>query len=229
MHASFPLPWSALLLAGLALSLPAHAREDGITGYSGKSGVFCNACHTGGSQPTVVLTGPTSVTANSTHTYVLTITGGSAEAGGLNAAVDVDDAIMGARGELRVQNNEVTHSDEQNFSNGSLALSFTVRAPPRNGPFRIFAAGNSTNDDGDPTGDRAGATALTVEVSGGIDPPDGGAPPPPPPGTLPPEPEPLLEDEPTNGCSATGGPALLLALLLLAGAGAHQRYRRRRR
>lgn len=220
-------PCSGLLLAGLLFASLAHAHEDGIIGYSGKNGVFCNACHSGGSTPTVALTGPTTVTANTTNTYVLTITGGAAQAGGLNAAVDVDDAIMGAgpSGELRVQNNEVTHTDEQEFEGPTLALTFTVRAPPRNGPFRIFAAGNSTNDNGENNGDRAGATALSVEVTGGIEPPDAGVPPPPPGG----EPAPALEDEPTNGCSATGGPALALALLLLAGAAAHQRSRRRGR
>jgi hypothetical protein len=216
MRASSPSLWPGVLLAALALAAPAHALPEGITGYSGKDGRFCNECHRGGGVPTVVLTGPTSVTAGSTNTYVLTITGGAAQAGGLNAAVDVPDAIMGASGELVVRANEVTHTDEQEFENGALALPFTVRAPPRNGPFRIFAAGNSTNDDGEQTGDRAGATALTVEVTGGIEPPDAGAPPPSPP---PPDPvtptDPLLgEEEPTGGCAATGGPALLLLSLL---------------
>ena len=230
-----PLPlWPGVLLATLGLAAPALALPEGITGYSGKDGRFCNECHRGGTTPTVVLTGPTTVAAGTTNTYVLTITGGAAEVGGLNAAVDVPDAIMGASGELRVRANEVTHSDEQEFQNGALALSFTVTAPARNGEFRIFAAGNSTNDDGDPTGDRAGATALTVTVTGGIDAPDAGQPPPDPgtpppdPGTPPPAVDPLAPgDEPTGGCSATGGPALLLLSLLTLLGGAWRRRRAR--
>ena len=228
---SLPL-WPGALLA-LGIAAPALALPEGITGYSGKDGRFCNACHSGGGVPTVTLTGPTTVAPGSTNTYVLTITGGAAEAGGLNAAVDVPDAIMGATGELRVRANEVTHSDEVDFENGVLAFTFTVRAPPNNGEFRIFAAGNSTNDNGEPTGDRAGATALAVTVSDGTEPPDAGPTPPPPPGTpspdagTPPPADPLaLEDEPTGGCSSTGGPALLLLSLLALFAGAWRRRRR---
>jgi MYXO-CTERM domain-containing protein len=215
MRASSLLPWPAVLLA-LGLAAPALALPEGITGYSGKDGRFCNACHSGGEVPTVTLTGPTLVAPGSTNTYVFTVTGGAAEAGGLNAAVDVPDAVMGASGELRVRANEVTHSDEVDFENGVLAFTFTVRAPPANGEFRIFAAGNSTNDNGEPSGDRAGATALAVTVS------DAPGTPPPPPAA-----DPLaLGDEPTGGCSSTGGPALLLLSLLVLVGGAWRRRQR---
>src|SRR5260370_14249743 len=89
----------------------AMAYPGGISGYSGMTaGATCNSCHFGGIQPTVVLSGPTSVTTGSTNTYTLTITGGSQIAGGLDVA-----ASGGALGVLdpiskKLMNGELTHT-----------------------------------------------------------------------------------------------------------------------
>lgn len=57
-----------------------------MSGYSSNrstnAGQNCNACHSGGVTPTVVLSGPTQVAPGSTHTFSLAITGGQNVAGG---------------------------------------------------------------------------------------------------------------------------------------------------
>jgi uncharacterized protein (TIGR03382 family) len=224
-----------VLLTLLGLAPAAHALPGGITGRSGKQGTFCNACHSGGATPTVTLTGPTTVEAGSTNSYRLTITGGAAVVGGMNAAVDVADATLGAGTGLRLSNGEVTHSAPRAFSGGSLAFDFTLRAPPHSGPVKLYAAGNSANGNGKQDGDRGSATLLTLQVTGGTAPPpdagtpDGGVAPTPdagtPDGGVAPTEPPVLEDEPTGGCSAASGPAALLALLVLLGTARRRRPR----
>src|ERR1051326_2577218 len=78
----------ALLLAASVLSVAsrAHALSGGITTLSfGVNG--CNECHSGGTVPTVSLTGPTVVAPGSVNDYTLTITNSGAQTfGGLNVS-----------------------------------------------------------------------------------------------------------------------------------------------
>ncbi|MFP6654893.1 MAG: choice-of-anchor V domain-containing protein, partial [Myxococcota bacterium] len=67
------LSTACLALASLViLAQAAHAFPTGIsTGFLGASG--CNGCHSGGSTPTVSLTGPTTVSAGTTNEYLFVI------------------------------------------------------------------------------------------------------------------------------------------------------------
>jgi MYXO-CTERM domain-containing protein len=171
--------WIAGLLT-ISYAAVAWALPGGITGASGKSGSFCNRCHSGGATPTVTLQGPQMLATGATATYTLTIKGGAAAAGGLDAALD--DAALAAGAHLstvspmtQLTNGEVTHTQPIAFANGTLTLQFAVTAATAPRVMTLYAAGNSTNHDGTKLGDQAAATTLTITVAG---------PPPPPPGDL---------------------------------------------
>jgi hypothetical protein len=168
--------WLPLLLL-CALAGDAAAKPTGISGASGKSGFFCNKCHSGGATPTVTLSGPAMLQPGASATYTFTISGGAAVAGGLDAALD--DAALAAGASLatvspltKLLNGEVTHSQPNDFTAGALTFQFAVKAPPSASTMTLFVAGNSTNHNGNNSGDRAAATTMTITV---------GSPPPPPP------------------------------------------------
>ncbi len=159
-----------LLAASILWAATAAAHQNGITGVSGKAGGFCNQCHSGGATPTVALSGPATLTAGQTATYTLTITGGAAVAGGLDAALD-DGALAAGAALATVSpstqraSGEITHTQPVAFAGGALAFQFAVTAPAAARTMTLYAAGNSTNHDGTPAGDRAAATTMTITVA----------------------------------------------------------------
>ncbi len=168
----------ALGFVGVALLVAADARahEDGISGYSGKSGTICNQCHSGGATPTVSLSGPTSLQAGASGTYTLTITGGAAVAGGLDAALDSASLTAGAHlatvsPSTQLVSGEVTHTAPVSFAGGSLSFQLSVVAPPAARTMTLYAAGNSTNHNGEDSGDKAAATTMSITVTGNVPPP----------------------------------------------------------
>lgn len=201
-----------LLVAALGLAGPALARPEGITGYSGRSGTTCNACHGGGTTPTVVLTGPARVEPGSTHTYRLTLTGGAGRVAGFDVAVEGAGATLVPGDGQRAAAGELTHSSPRAFTDGAAVFEFSLRAPAEARGLRLFAAGNSANGDGSTSGDRAATTTLAIQMTGAdggvVDPPDAG------PGDTPDDPGPVLREEPTGGCDAAGGLALPAGLFL---------------
>jgi len=95
--------------------------------FSGKSGSFCNACHSGGATPTVTLAGPTTLQAGATGTYTFIIAGGAAVAGGLDAALDDGSLAAGAHlatvsASTQLLGGEVTHTMPVSFASGSRSL-----------------------------------------------------------------------------------------------------------
>jgi hypothetical protein len=108
----------ACLFAGGLMALPTHARSSGITGYSGKNGSTCTACHTNNSKPipTMTLSGPTQLLPGDTGNYTLTITGGPGASdglGGMNVAVDNTSAQLQAGTGLYLENEERNRSPTQ--------------------------------------------------------------------------------------------------------------------
>jgi hypothetical protein len=198
--------WVALLVAA-----PAGAYHSGITGFSGqRPGFDCNACHAGGSAPTVALRGPGTLDAGDTAEYTLTITGGAAVVGGLDVSVDNPAAQLQPGPGMLAFLGEVTHSTPGRFDGGSLSFTFSLVAPVAGGALTLFAAGNSCNGDALSTGDLAATAQLAVVVHGGSS--DGGA------LTLYPAVgsdghDALLGSEP-GGCSAGGGAPVLACVLL---------------
>ena len=189
----FPSYAAAGALSACLLSAPALANSAGITGNSGKSAATCATCHSGGSAPTVELTGPTSLAAGATGQYTLTITGGPGAKGGMNVAVDNTAASLEPGTDTRKASNELTQKAPTPASNGAITFEFSMVAPPSAGTVKLFAAGNSVNGDGTVAQDQSATTSLTVNVTGSNEP----------------------KDE-QGGCSSTGG-APVLAFALTAG------------
>lgn len=160
------LPW---LTAFLLLSpFAARANQLGAVGYSGKQGESCNKCHSGGSAPTVTLTGPSTLQAGQSGSYTITITGGAGARAGMNVAADVADARLEAGGsDTTAFSNEVHHASPKAFSGGKVTFAFRLVAPPFSGTVKLFAAGNSCNGNGNDSGDRAGLTTFSISVTGG--------------------------------------------------------------
>lgn len=198
----FPSYAAVGVLSACLLSAPAFAESPGKTGYSGKSGATCTACHSGGSATTVELTGPTSLAAGATGQYKLTISGGPGVKGGMNVAVDNTAASLEPGTDTRKASNELTHKAPKPASGGTITFDFTMVAPPSAGTVKLFAAGNSVNGNGAESGDMSATTSLSVNVTGSNEP----------------------EDE-KGGCSSTGG-APVLAFALAAGMPLLRRRRR---
>ena len=139
--------------------------------FTGTQVGSCSNCHSGGVEPTVSLSGPTTVMPGSTHTYTFTIMGGQQVAGGLNVSTDAG-ILMAADSNTRVQSGEVTHSSPLSVDeNGNVVFTFDWTAPD-SGMAVLYAAGNSVNRDSNTSGDSASSTSLTVAVEGSASQPD---------------------------------------------------------
>ncbi|ATB36868.1 hypothetical protein CYFUS_002283 [Cystobacter fuscus] len=194
------------VISACLISTSALANSAGITGQSGKDGATCSTCHYGGAAaPVVEISGPTTLEPNATGQYTLIIKGGPANVGGMNVAVDNAAAVLQAGEGSKKLGSELTHNGAKSFTNGELRFAFSLVAPA-SGTVKIFAAGNSANNNYDSSGDRAAATTQTVTISGGT-------------GT------PTEPDEDKGGCSATGGSPMLAFALAAA---TLTRLRRRR-
>jgi hypothetical protein len=160
---------TAVLLLAAVFPLCAVATPAGISGFSGKGGSsICTSCHTGGTAPTVALTGPATLVAGMTGNYTFTITGGP----GINSGLDVGlggansgTAAFTAGPGTKLLNGEVVHSVEKVFAAGSAVFTFSVKAPLTAGVFTLTAAGLSSNDNNDPAGDGAAMAMLDVNVT----------------------------------------------------------------
>jgi hypothetical protein len=214
-------------LAGCLLTLPAHARSSGITGYSGRQGVTCTQCHTANSnpKPTVQLSGPTYLTPGETGQYTFTITGGPGASsdgfGGMNVAVDNSGALLQPGTGLYEDFGELTHVGGNAFSGTSITFTFTLVAPETPGTVKMYAAGNSTDNNGNLTNDQSAATTLDILVSN--DPPDAGTGNPPDAGTgNTPDAGPGPDTgtgkggDGSSGCAAMGGPPMVWLVVMLA-------------
>ncbi|EPX61746.1 hypothetical protein D187_010365 [Cystobacter fuscus DSM 2262] len=183
------------VISACLISTSALANSSGITGQSGKDGATCNTCHSGGSAPTVEISGPATLAPSATGQYTLIIKGGAANVGGMNIAVDNAAAVLQAGEGSQKIGKEITHNGLKSFTNGELRFDFSLVAPA-SGSVKIFGAGNSANKNYDSSGDRSATTTLNVTVSGG---------------TTPTEP-----DDEKGGCSATGGSPMLVFALAAA-------------
>jgi len=149
-------------------SSPALATSTGVTGQSGKDGATCITCHKGGAVTTVEFEGPTTLAPGATGHYTFVIQGGAAKTGGLDIAVDNAEASLQADGSgMKKLGAELTHSAPQPFNAGELRFDFSLVAPAEDVTLTLFGAGNSSNADLGPDGDKAAATKLIVTVGKG--------------------------------------------------------------
>lgn len=179
-----------LAIAALALmcwSQAADASRFGRDGFSGNpqinGGATCAACHApGAATPTVTLSGPQTLDANTIAEYTMTITGGPAVTGGVGVSAGDDAGSFEAvDGDMHAVGDEISHAQPKPFGGGSVSFRFRWRAPAYNGPVTLYAAGNSSNGQLDLLGDGIGTRQFTVQVVNGD--PEPPPPPPPPPAT----------------------------------------------
>jgi hypothetical protein len=171
-HAAAALT-AAVLCAGAA---PARASSGGIVGHSGKQNPTCNACHNGGSMPTVAFAAPAQVAAGATVTVTFSVHAGTpAQRGaGFNVAVENGGgtlAVIAGEGE-RLSRGELTHSEPKDNDDERFARwQFLWTAPTTPGSVRLFGAGNSVNLNRANTGDRSRTTTVDIEVVAAADSP----------------------------------------------------------
>lgn len=157
-----------LVLAGMLLPAAATANQGGITGVSGRQGVTCSSCHSGGSAPQVQLGGPAEMPPGAVATFRFTVTSAAPATqrfAGFNAAASAGTLdVIDGQGARRL-GAELTHSARKaNAAGGTAFWDFTWQAPAAPGDYTLFAAGNSVNGNGLQTGDAAAATTLVVRV-----------------------------------------------------------------
>jgi hypothetical protein len=167
----------ALFIGVLAIAVQASAFSAGISSNSFGS-LGCNTCHSGGSTPSVTLTGPTTVAPDSTSEYTLRIQGSAPQTkGGLNVAATEGTLAVGgsaANGTRTIDGKdglmEITHAGVKTSSGGFVTFSFLWTAPSVPTSVTMTGWGNAVDGDGTSGGDKAAFKALTVTV--------GAAPPP---------------------------------------------------
>jgi len=169
------LPVAMLICVLTIIATQAHAFSTGISSDSfGSTG--CNACHSGGTAPTVTLTGPTTVDGGSTNQYTLQITAvGSQIDGGLNvaasdgtlavggsAANNTRTVLNGAKGRT-----EISHNHPKMSSNGFVTFSFLWTAPNNATSVTLNGWGNAVNGNATTSGDMAALATLVITVNAG--------------------------------------------------------------
>ena len=117
--------------------------------------------------PTVTLSGPQLVEANTVAKYMLTIAGGQEAGGGFNVSTtngSID--TLPKTTDTRTSNNEITHTQPKNVDdNQEVIFEFLWTAPNEAGEITLYAAGNSVNLDNNTSGDGASATTHTIQVT----------------------------------------------------------------
>jgi hypothetical protein len=173
----FPNTAACAIASGLALlssgpgphwHAAARALPNGITGYSGKQNQTCNQCHVGGTAPDVSFVGPDTLATNEVGTFQFVVTSQTPpvqDGAGFNVAAQAGTlAIIAGEGERRAGDGELTHTEPKENEAGVAMWSFTWKAPTQPGTYRLFGAGNSVNQNGQSSGDRARTTRFDVDV-----------------------------------------------------------------
>jgi len=166
---------AAALLSFLVSAPCALATSTGITGYSGKPpspSNVCNACHTGGTAPSVTFDGPSALGTGATGTFTFMLQSNAARqsAAGFNVAASGGtlQVVSGQKEQIFPGTTELTHNaPKPNNASGQSTWQFKWKAPTTAGDYMLWGAGNSVNLDGTSNGDRAAATMFLVAVGGG--------------------------------------------------------------
>lgn len=168
------LVWVALTLAIIAQPAASRAFSAGIPStVFGPSG--CPLCHTGGTTPTVVLSGPTTVSPGDTADYTLTIFGNPSQPyGGLNVAADGGvlstggpfaagtQTIAGLSGRAEITHTTPKQGDVMNV----VEFSFRWTAPAAfTGTVHLRGWGNNVNHNLTSAGDAAALATLSIMSS----------------------------------------------------------------
>ncbi|MDB4964357.1 MAG: putative lipoprotein [Myxococcales bacterium] len=157
----------------LAFPQPGHAFNNGasVVGHSGATAAVCNNCHSGGTAPTVALSGPTTLAAGATGQYSFTITSRSAtdKIAGLDVAVSNSAAqLTPVSATVEAAGGEIVHKSAIPLSNGAVTVQLSLKAPATGGPLTLYGAGLAGDAVAAPTGKLAAKTTLAITVTGGV-------------------------------------------------------------
>lgn len=169
---------TAVIFAVLLFSV-AYAASTGRVGYSGNpqtnTGATCGSCHyakagqEGEQVPEVKLSGPTVLMAGETVTYTLTITGGSAVAGGFNvsASAGLIAPLPGATDTKLLTSqigDEITHTAAKRFD-GAESIQFQLLyTAPATTQATLYGVGVSANMNRIFSGDGVALDTLEVQI-----------------------------------------------------------------
>ena len=147
-----------------SVSLAAFANASGAIGYSGAPSTgSCNDCHSGGTAPTVTITGPDTLAAGATGNYTVVVNGGARV--GVNIAItDPLGALNPLSSNLGLAFRELYQSTPQ--ASGT-SFQFSLSAPPNSGTLTIYATGNAVNNNGATSGDRSANATKAVTIMAG--------------------------------------------------------------
>lgn len=202
------------LLTTLLFAATASANPAGLAGYTGKPSSFapqgesCNQCHTGGTAPTVTITGPDTLAAGQVAEYTVVVATALTRAGGAVAAKDGVLLAPSVGGGFRDSFGEMVQDGPMAVAGGQATFKFRMTAPLVGASVRLWAVGLAANANNANSGDRAAQTTKDVTITGGAPEPaptaDGGAPSPGggantgPGGTTPAGTDPNGDDDPAN-------------------------------
>lgn len=154
---------------------PLQAFSSGAVGYHGGSGVTCGGCHRGGIAPTAMLTGTTTLSADTLGEYILSIQSSaplSQTHAGFNVAIldsnkQAVGTLIATDDTTKLQFGELTHTaPKENDATGQTSFAFSWQAPPRAGSYTLYFAANSVNNNHSSSGDapHLGTLIITVEA-----------------------------------------------------------------
>ena len=160
--------WLALAAMALVNVPQAAAKQNGITGYSGKQGATCNDdCHVGGITPLVRFEGTQRVMADAlaTFRFVVTSQASKQKVAGFNVAASDGMLDVAAGQSEHLEFDELTHDAPKPNTDGEASWQFTWRAPNQPGTYTLYGSGLSANGNGTDGGDDSNFTTLNVTVT----------------------------------------------------------------
>lgn len=173
------------LVMALGQVAQVEASAGGRSGFSGdpstNAGATCSVCHAsdGAANAAMVITGPQTIDAGSTHDFTVTMIGGAAQTAGVGiSARDGVGILLPSGADLQQMQGELTHAGPKGISGGLVTFEFRYTAPNFDTAVTLYAAGNSSNGALDLQGDAVTTTSLELTIENGFEDP----PPPPNPG-----------------------------------------------
>src|SRR5262245_47699500 len=142
--------------------------SSGISGYSGNpathSGHTCRDCHSGGTQPTVTMEGPTHTVTGRTYRFTLTISGGTQIGGGFDVSV-TGGTLIASDAQTAIMNSEVVHSATRSADpTGKVSWFYDWTSPGSAGNTTMYGSGLSVNKDFGTGGDNDDKDQLSIQT-----------------------------------------------------------------
>lgn len=157
------------IFIALIVGSSAFANENGRTGSS-TNGCTCHGMSASSSTSASFTTSATTVAPGDVVSvdFIVGTTVGTRTHAGLNVSATGGSLVAGSNNQKR--NNEITHTQPEALTAGSIAFNFTWVAPTAEGSYSLRGAGNAVDNDGSDRGDAwQKATNVTIIVDDGCD------------------------------------------------------------